>query len=76
MGDEEINCVEIKLGVYCSECHQLMVINANATDHEDGSQLLSVKPCATGCVDLGNILENCLSFHGTDETDDDGRPLP
>lgn len=46
----------------------------NVTGHvvmEDGEQIFAVKPCATGCVDLGNIMDNVLSFHGTDETDDD-----
>ena len=46
----------------------------NLTGHvvmEDGEQIFSVKPCATGSVDLNNIMDNVLSFHGTDETDDD-----
>ena len=70
MGDNEV-----KVSVYCSECHQVMALTEHGVT-EEGEQILAVKPCATGCVDLGNILANCLSFHGTDETDDDGRPLP
>jgi len=67
MGDDEV-----KYSIYCSECHQLMVVTAHAVG-DDKEQLLAVKPCATGCVDLGNLLANCESFHGTD---DDGLPMP
>ena len=63
---------EVEGGVYCGECGNTMEIKATDLD-EEGRPMFLVKPCTAGCIDLGNLLTNCLSFHGTD---DDGRPLP
>ena len=63
---------EVEGGVYCSECGNIMELKATDLD-EKGRPMFLVMPCKSGCYSLERFIENCNSFHGTD---DDGKPTP